>query len=365
MRAPRRGIRLAVILAMLAITFLVATMLPLTGWLEPLEVRSPGQCVRLAGPIGAEDFAVDWERQRAFVSSADRHAVNTGGRPNGDIFLLDFTTETPGLTPLHVGRGDSFFPHGLDLFVDWDGSRRLFVVDHGADGRDHSIQIFDVGEDGRLTLARTFRSTALTSPNDIVAVSPEQFYVTNDPFDDPAWRRLAATYLALPLNTVVYHDGQSTRMAAEGLQFANGITRSPDGQWLLVAESVGRSVVVFRRNPFTGELSEHGEIAVPMAADNLVVQPDGSVIVAGHPRPLAFQSYARSPKDRRAPSMALRLDPTALPYPTPGAAALPLPFVDDGNQFSASSVAMVDQRNRLFVGSVYERGVLMCQGASR
>ncbi|MGK2284879.1 SMP-30/gluconolactonase/LRE family protein [Pedomonas sp. V897] len=364
MRGQKRGLRMVAILAMLAVTAAIAFLLPLTGWLEPLEPRTPGQCVRLAGPVGAEDFAVDWERRRAYVSSADRHAVETGGRPRGDIFLLDFSTDTPSLTPLNVGRDENFFPHGLDLFIDFTGNRRLFVIDHGADGRDHSVKVFDIGEDGRLTLARTFRSTALTSPNDIVAVSSEQFYVTNDPFDDSAWRRLAATYLALPLNTVVYHDGRTTRVAADGLRFANGITRSPDGQWLLVGESVGRSVAVYRRNPFTGELIRQGDIPVPMATDNLVLQPDGTVVAAGHPRPLAFESYARAPDQRRAPSMALRLDPAALPYPAPET-PLPLPFVDDGSLFSASSVAMVDPRGRLFVGSVYERGVLMCLGASR
>jgi len=365
MRDEKRRIRLAAILAVLAISLYTAMALPLTGWLEPLEPRSPAQCIRLAGPVGAEDFAVDWERKRAYVSSADRYAVNHGGRPKGDIFLLDFSGPTPTLTPLNARKDDGFFPHGLDLLVDWDGSRRLFVVNHGADGKRHSIEVFDVGKDGRLIHSRTIGSTAFTSPNDIVAISADQFYVTNDPFDDPTWKRLAATYLMLPTNTVAYYDGRRAHVVAEGLQFANGIIRSPDGQWLLVGESVGRSVTLFRRNPFTGELTKEREIPLPMAADNLVLHPDGTVVVAGHPRPLAFQAYAKAPHKRRAPSMVLRLDPKDLPFPAPPRPDLPLPFVDDGNQLSASSVAMVDQNNRLFVGSVYERGVLMCQGASR
>jgi len=339
-------------------------MLPVTGWLDPLEPQSPGQCVRLAGPIGAEDFAVDWQKRRAYVSSADRFGVDHGKRPGGDIYLLDFSADTPRLTPLKVWPDDGFFPHGLDLLVDWDGTRRLFAINHGANGRDHSIEIFDANEDGTLQHVRTVSSSAFTSPNDVAAVSPEQFYITNDPFDAPASERILS-YLGLPTGTVVYYDGGTARPVAEGLRFANGISRSPDGQWLLVAESLRRTVTLFQRNPFTGQLVKRNVIDVPMAADNMILHPDGTTVVAGHPRPLAFLSYAKDPADRRSPSMVMQLDPKQLPYPAPTRRGLPLPYVNDGSQFSAASVGFFDHQNRLFVGSVYERGVLMCARSSR
>lgn len=364
MRSRKRSLRLLSVLVILGLSLYAATMLPLTGWFEPLEPQTPGQCVRLAGPIGAEDFAVDWRNRRAYVSSADRFGVEKGDRPGGDIYLLDFGGDALKLTPLKVWPNDGFFPHGLDLITDWDGVPRLFAVNHGADGHDHSIEVFDANPDGSLRHVRTISSSAFTSPNDVAAVSPEQFYVTNDPFDAPAVER-TLSYLGLPSGTVVYHDGSAARPVVEGLRFANGISRSPDGRWLLVAESLGRTVTWFQRNPFNGQLAKQGAVDVPMAADNLIVHPDGTTVVAGHPRPLAFLSYANAPRDRRTPSMVMQLDPGQLPFPAPVRRNLPLPYVNDGAQFSAASVGFFDQQNRLFVGSVYERGILMCEGASR
>lgn len=360
MRNRKRSLRLLSVLLVLGISLYAATVLPITGWFDRLEPRTPGQCVRLAGPIGAEDFAIDWDKRRAYISSADRRAVEQGQRPGGDIYLLDFSGNAPKLTPLNVWRDDGFFPHGLDLIAGWDGSRHLFAVNHGADGRDHSVEVFETNEDGSLRHARTINSSAFTSPNDIAAVSPEQFYLTNDPFDAPALDR-ALSYLGLPTGNVVYYDGSTARPAAERLRFANGISRSPDGQWLLVSESFGRTITLFQRNPFTGQLVKQNIIDVPMAPDNLFVHPDGTTVVAGHPRPLAFLSYVKDPANRRSPSLVMQLDPKALPFPAPARRGLPLPYMNDGSQFSAASVGFFDQQNRLFVGSVYERGILMCE----
>ena len=364
MRSRKRSIRLLSILLTLALCLYMATLLPLTGWFEKLEPASPGVCVRLAGPVGAEDFAIDWQKRRAYVSSADRLGVEQGKRPDGDIYMLDFSGNSPKLTPLKVWPDDSFFPHGLDFFVDWDGTRRLFVVNHGADGRSHTIELFDAEEDGTLRHVRTIGSSALTSPNDVAAVSSEQFYVTNDPFDVPVFERVL-NYLGVPTGNVAYYNDGVVRPVADNLRFPNGITRSPDGQWLLVAESLGRTITVFQRNPFTGQLSKRRNIDVKMAPDNMIVLPDGTTVVAGHPRPLAYLSHAKAPQERASPSMIVRLEPTQLPYPAPERRSLPLPYVNDGSQFSAASVGFVDQLNRLFAGSVYERGVLMCTRETR
>lgn len=364
MRSGKRSIRTLSILVVLALCLYAVTLLPLTGWFEKLEPASPGACVRLAGPIGAEDFAIDWQKRRAYVSSADRHGVDNGKRPNGDIYLLDFSGNSPTLTPLKAWADDSFFPHGLDFFVDWDGTRLLFAVNHGATGREHTVEVFEAKDDGTLRHARTISSSSFTSPNDIAVAGAEEFYVTNDPFDAPAYER-ALNYMGVPTGTVTHYNNGVARPVADNLRFPNGIVRSPDGQWLLVAESLGRSVSLFQRNPFTGQLAKRQEIEVKMAADNLIVFPDGTTVVAGHPRPLAFLSHAKAPQEKRSPSMVVQLAPRQLPFPAPQRRTLPLPYVNDGSEFSAASVGFVDQQNRLFLGSVYERGVLMCTKETR
>lgn len=360
MKVRRRLLRLLAIAVLAMVAAFAVLFVRTVGWTEPLPENSTLACHRLDGPVGAEDIAIDWPAGRAYVTSADRHGVNTGTAPRGDIFVLDFAAATPALTPLKLRDDDAFFPHGLDLWTGPGGAKRLFIVDHGADGLSHSIEIYDITQDGALSLAQSVSASALTSPNDVATSGPEQFYASNDPFAEPAWKRWLETYLLLPLNTLAYFDGRRAMPVAEGLQFPNGVALSPDGQWLIVAESTARALRLFRRNPFNGQVTPDRSIRVPMAPDNITVQPDGALMVAGHPRPLAFQAHARAPAAAGAPSMVLRITDWTGDKPR-----IDTLFADDGQRFAASSVAFRDPRGRLFIGAVYERGLLMCGGGAQ
>ena len=71
------------------------------------------------------------------------------------------------------------------------------------------------------------------SINDIVAVGPDQFYVTNifHHKDFGTMRAVFDTVLMLKwADSVVYHDGQQARMVVNDLFMANGIQRSVDSR---------------------------------------------------------------------------------------------------------------------------------------
>lgn len=122
---------------------------------------------------GPEDLVVDHKRGIAYVSSQLREGKGTRGYVNGDIFGIDLAADDPrpvsmaGALEEQIGF---FHPHGLDLFVGKGGERRLFVINH-CSAETHSIEIFDVENDGRKLkyVRRMSDDSVLTSPNDLAS----------------------------------------------------------------------------------------------------------------------------------------------------------------------------------------------------
>jgi arylesterase / paraoxonase len=350
---------LAGLLAVVLLSYWLSLFVLVTGWTEAMPANPPQNCAKLPGIIGPEDLVIDWRTNRAYVSSTNRRTTD----PNGAIYLIDLT-QAP-LRPIRLQGlpAKSFSPHGLDLWREGDQAR-LFVVNHGADGRQHSIELFDVAADGTLAHSGTVRGEALRSPNDVAAAGFERFYASNDPAGGPWWRTFAETYLLWPGGNVVYWDGARVRAVAGGFKFANGVALSRDGGLVLVAETLGRSVAFFERDPFTGALRAAGKQSFPFAVDNISVGLDDRFIVTGHPRPLAFtahsQNAAASPSmvmksERALPAPSLSLAPDDLKLRPPG-----LLYADDGRQYSGASVAAEDGQGRLFIGQVFGDGLLVC-----
>ena len=73
---------------------------------------------------------------------------------------------------------------------------------------------------------RTVADAALVSPNDIVAVGPEQFYVTNDHRHTGGFMRLVEEYGRQAWSNVLFYTGSGFVEAAAGLGYANGINIS-------------------------------------------------------------------------------------------------------------------------------------------
>ncbi|RMD89657.1 MAG: hypothetical protein D6807_03310 [Alphaproteobacteria bacterium] len=344
---------------------LLLVLLVLAGWrfadtaglLRRLETVRPGACAAITGFEGPEDIVVDAERRLAYVTNADRLAVTRDhGTPDGAILLLslaDGAAAVPQrLAPLPP---DSFFPHGLDLWIGPDGERRLFVVNHGRDGHTHAVEIFRVIDDGhRLVHVETVRSSLFIDPNDIVAVGPRQFYLTNLYGSRSSLARKLEGYLMLPLASVVYYDGARAREVVKGLAMANGIARSADGSRIYVAEITGRAVNAFFRAPGGGTLGKSWRLKLPMGVDNLSIDADGVLWATGHPRLLAINARLAG-GDAPSPSEVIRIDGASGDAP-----AWKTVYLDDGRELSAASVA-VHEEGRLLIGAVFGNRVLDCR----
>ena len=318
-----------------------------------------GTCAAVRGIIGAEDVAVDRKTGLAFLSATDRRAPKDHPDPQDGVYIFQPGHPELGVTKL-TGTPKDFHPHGIGLWRGADGTLTLMAVNHRSDGSS-TVDVFTVKEtpnaDGtmRASLGETasVQSSLLVRPNDVAPTGPNSFYVTNSHTSTTAFGRFLETWLLVPRADVVYYDGQIPRVAANGLRFANGVALSPDGSKLYVAESLGRDIVTYDRQPITGALFEKSRFAISAGLDNIDVDARGNLWVAGHPKLFDFLAYQGVPA-KPSPSEIFRVD-VASGIPV----AARVIYADPGQQIGAASVG-VRSDGRLLIGSVFDPKFLDC-----
>lgn len=312
------------------------------GQLKTIEPHFAGTCRQVDGVVGGEDITIHPETGVAYVSATDRRSARAGGPCSGHLMSLE------GARLVDLVSAPDFCPHGISLWVEPSGSDVLFAVNHS--GGRHTVEIYDIQGEG-LSHRRTVADPLLRSPNDIVGVGRDRFYVTNDHRYSPGLRRSLEDYLRLPLGSVVYFDGQGFSEVASGVAYPNGIQTSPDGSRLYVAATIGRGLSVFDRSAGTGELTLARTIPLETGLDNIEVTADGTLWIAAHPQLLTFVAHAGDPSTP-SPSQVLRVDPDTLRAEEV--------YLDRGEAISASSVAAVSG-DRMLIGAVFDDRILDCR----
>lgn len=352
-RRTRRSLLLALVAVVVLIAAFVIDTLYVAGAFKHIAPHFGGRCAPVA-VTGVEDMAA-LDDGHVFLSSDDRRATLAGHPTPGAIFLYDLSGATPPRN-LTLAGAPELHPHGISYWPIAPGRGRLFVVNHPdgmsmAGGGRHAIEVFD-WNDGALAHRTTLTGPALESPNDVVAVSPETFYVTND-HGSQGLARTFEDWLRLARASVVYYDGKSLRRVADDIVYANGIDVSADGKSLYVAATTGRSLLVYDRDPATGALANRRDIALGTAPDNIERAADGHLWIAAHPKLLAFVAHAKDPA-AKSPSQVLEVTLQA-----GGGAAVTEVLLDDGTQLSGSSVAL-RSGTHLLVGPVFADHFLDC-----
>jgi len=348
MPKPMKKLALVALVVVGLVGGVVLDLLHASGYFKTISPHFAGQCRPIGGMPGPEDITVNPDTGIAYISSTDRRARGAGRLTRGAIYALDL--ESPDPRPIEL-TGDfqpELQPHGLSLLRDPDGGASLFVVNHP--GADHTVEIFDVRE-RKLAHRQTIRGDLLRSPNDVLAVGPRQFYVTNDHRHPAGWKRTASDFLRLADSDVVFFDGTGFRVVAEDIAYPNGITMSPDGRTVFVASTTERAILSYERNKATGTLSFRERFDVGTGVDNLEIGSDGAVWAGAHPQMLAFLKNARDPANL-SPSQVLSLDPST--------GAFQEQFLSLGDDLSTSSVAAV-HGHWMLIGSVFEEHLLLCQ----
>jgi len=326
-------------------------MLWSAGQFKALEPHYAGQCIPITGVVGPEDITIHPETGVAYISAADWRAVTRGKPARGAIYAYDLNSLTPELILLTPDAGDNFQPHGISLYTGQNGQDSLFVVNH--EGSRHRIEIYDL-RDGQLIHRKTIAGSMLVSPNDIVAVGPDKFYVSNDHRYTAGLMQVLENYLQLKLSNVVYYDGSRFLEVASGIGYANGINVSADGKILYLSAVTEGALHIYNRDIVSGKLIHREKLELGTGVDNIEIDATGGLWIGAHPQLLKFMQHAQDPA-KLSPSQILHLKPKA-----GGGYAAKEVYLNLGQEISASSVGAV-YKNRLLIGAVFDPKFLDCQ----
>jgi arylesterase/paraoxonase len=319
-----------------------------TGYFRSIGNHMSGLITDSLSIKGAEDMAISRSDSFLIISSTDRRLAANEGILRGGLYYVDLRESKFKAEKLETAWSGDFMPHGISMYKTEPGHYRIMAINH-ANGR-HTIEVFD-WSNNELVHRETLYNDMMISPNDLVLISENQFYFTNDHRYTTGFGRLAEDYGGLALSNVVYFDGSSYREVATDIAYANGINFNASRQLLYVASPRG-----FRINVYDvladRSLSLKAHIPCGTGVDNLELDENGDIWTAGHPNLLKFTSYAGG-KSTFAPSEVLHIN-----YEDPADYTIQRVYLEDGQTLSGSSVA-VPFGTHVFVGSVMDDEVLV------
>ena len=336
--------RFSVILS-LVVAFYIFKTLYQAGQFKNITNFNKGEVTRIfTNMTGPEDMQVDYATGNLFISATNRreHEVYL---PENGIYILNLESEnSPVILPNdYVGP---FHPHGISIFRD-DSLLYVFAVNHNEHG--DFVESFLYQNDS-LKHLQSYSYKDLCCPNDVVALSSDKFYVTNDHGTKKGFMRIVEDYLRIPAASLFYYNGEAFKEVAGPFLYANGVNMSNDGNYLYLTTTTGASLIVFKRLD-DGALIEHSITDLKTGVDNIDVDNEGNLWIAAHPKLLSFVGHASDSLDY-SPSQVLKLTPNESQE-----FEVVEVYMNDGNELSGSSVA-VYYGNYVYVGGVFDRKLL-------
>jgi arylesterase/paraoxonase len=347
--------RLFAVIGVLVLAVGVGTVLLLArgGAFRSIAPHFAGNCTALPLDGSGEDIVVDRERGFAYLSLLDRKSVVAGKDVTGTVMRVDLNSRPFAAVRALATQPAEFRPHGMSLLVGPDGSRRLFVINHGAKrGVDpEAVEIFAETAPGEFTHVERVTGPELFSPNDVAAVGPRQFYVANDKALGGGLKA-GLQQIGIGASPLAYFDAGIGRYVLEDVASGGGVNSSADHRTLYVSETAGKRLRILDRSD-DGSLRETARIAMDTSPDNIDVAADGSLWVTGHANTLALIRHFVS--GTPAPTQVWRVVAGAS-----GADSIEEIYLDDGSNMSAGSVGATYGK-LLLIGSITERKIQVCE----
>lgn len=302
---------------------------------------------------GIEDITTDLESGIAYLSSHNRRARESTGsillRKPGDKIKPMLITE----------MGVPLKPHGLAI-LKTEKTDYLFIVNH-EEANLTSILRFEIHNDSLIHMKR-FTHELFVSPNDIEAVSSDEFYITNDHTTAKGFqRKIKDLTLSKDGNVVFYKKGQAA-VVSKPMAYPNGIRLSKNKEYLYVAATTENKLYVLNH---TNDLKKRQILdskELSTSPDNIEIDKFGYLWIACHPKLLKFLAHGKD-ASKKSPSQFLKI--VYLPN-TNYKFLQEEVFLSDGSDISGSSVASYfhsDSTNTMLVGSVYEDKILVLERA--
>lgn len=318
------------------------------GWTTAFTETDTAACTALEIAPGTEDLTYDAVTGLVFVSTDDRRA--SGMAPTNGVWAFDPTDPEGTLRMVAADAPAVFHPHGISLYRDEDHAR-LFVISHAPD--QEQILIFDIAADGALSHVDTITDDGIYAANDLAAVGPRQFYVSNTNWFGSEGLGVLELALGLPTGQIAFFDGERAEKAAGGLAYANGVQVSAEGSRLYAANFIGQKLHVYARDAETNALTHIDTWRAPFGLDNVEMDDAGDVWVAGNSDVFAFLDHSADP-DARTPSKAVRFDADRGSYESV--------FYSSGEAIDSTSV-IAAVGDKMILGAVFDSHVLICPRA--
>lgn len=299
----------------------------------------------------------------------DRAAI-----PNGKLWIYRYglpENSDSSLVPVELDldgyEGEfSFHPLGVEYHRE---SGTLVVCNHHVDGS--RIEVFTLTMNSKGAVAKHTRSIIhplLRTPNSVVALNGNEFYITNDHYfrrkDYPALT-LVETYAGIPGGSVAYLN-----LAAEPIEvktvargpFANGVTLLNEST-VAVAFSAAAEVRLYIREE-DNSLQQVDAIRLRFVPDNLSTGKDGGLLIAGHPHPPSLDKTVHARTECKGGDGVVPQECWESTAPSwverwTAAEGLETLYVSS-KEFGSSATAAKDvARNIGIVTGLYENGILV------
>ncbi|GMR52051.1 hypothetical protein PMAYCL1PPCAC_22246, partial [Pristionchus mayeri] len=211
------------------------------------------------------------------------------------------------------------------------------------------IEVFAYDSTGpALIHKKTLTHPSHCRPNNIVAVGPDQFIITNDGVAQTELTNFFEILTGYRGGTVVYWDGKESHQLLSGMGSPNGIAYDPSKNKLFISEVHTRKLHALDIAEDKKSVFLLSSVNIYSVCDNLFLAPDGSVYSGCHP--LLFEtakSIGDCDGEATSSSQVLRAKFDS-DYKT---AVLSEPYANDGKEVSGSSIVAIHD-NQMLIGTV-------------
>ncbi len=336
-----------VLLILVGILYFIFDTMLQAGVFKSISSKNSGNEIEMyRGVWGTEDLDWDRENNLLFISSSNRWEILEGLNPKTDgIYILKTDDENAQPVKIITDFKGDFHPHGISLFK-VDSVSYLYIINH--DGDAHSVELFEFKGDF-LHHLYGYTDEKMFHPNDVVGDEVGKFYVTNDHGNrTPFWRKVE-DYLRMPYAYLLYYNGSEYKKVHKGMVYANGVNLSNDGTKLYVSHTTGHEVFVLDRNKKTGSLILKETLTIPTGIDNIDVDENDMIWVAGHPKLFDFLGHEED-STKYSPSQFFKIDPKKDYEVTKM-------YENSGAEISGSSVVVV-KNDTAYAGCVFQDRIL-------
>ena len=264
------------------------------GSFKKINSHFDGECIPIFGLKGPEDITF-LNNGTALISSDDRWSTLNNISSQGHIYLYDIKNNQSNLINLTSELDFEFHPHGISVFENKDGSTKILAINHTIGG--HSIEVFKL-INNKLVYLKTIKDELLVSPNDLVLLNENQFYLTNDHGSGLNTFKFFQDFMQLSNANVLFFDGEKFVKVIDNLSYANGINISRDKNLIYITETIGKSLKIYIRDFLTNKLTLIKKVNLDSGLDNIEVNDEGDLWIGSHPKMLKFVKHAMNSKKK-------------------------------------------------------------------